>query len=170
MFKAFVESQFKYCPLVWFFQSRKSNTKINKIHEHALRILYNDYESTFDQLLSQDNSFTIHVQAIQRLCIEIYKCINGISVGNFKDLFELKDPHSNSNLDLKIPSVNSEFNGKGSLRYFGPVIWNKIPNEIRNLSPLNSFKSKIKNWKPVDCPCRICKTFISGVGFCNITS
>ena len=47
MFKAFVESLCKYCPLVWLFQSRKCNTKINKIHEHALRIVYSDYESTF---------------------------------------------------------------------------------------------------------------------------
>ena len=30
LFKAFVESQFKYCPIIWMFHSRRTNNKINK--------------------------------------------------------------------------------------------------------------------------------------------
>ena len=33
---SFVMSHFSYCPLVWMFHDRKSNNKINKIHERAL--------------------------------------------------------------------------------------------------------------------------------------
>ena len=40
--KAFIESQFGYCPLVWMFHSRSLNNKINRIQERALRITYND--------------------------------------------------------------------------------------------------------------------------------
>ena len=47
--KTFIESQFSYCPLVWMFCSRTMNTKINRIHERALRLIYQDYESTFEQ-------------------------------------------------------------------------------------------------------------------------
>ena len=46
LFKAFVESQFKYCPIVWMFHGRRSNSKINKLHERALRIVYDDEVST----------------------------------------------------------------------------------------------------------------------------
>ena len=35
---AFILSQFSYCPLIWMFQSRKLNHRINKIHERALRL------------------------------------------------------------------------------------------------------------------------------------
>ena len=42
IFKVFIESQFKYCPLVWMFHGRQINDKINKLHERALRIVYND--------------------------------------------------------------------------------------------------------------------------------
>ena len=31
--KAFIESQFGYCPLIWMFHSRSLNNKINLIHE-----------------------------------------------------------------------------------------------------------------------------------------
>ena len=37
--KAFILSQFGYCPLVWMFHSRKLNQRINRIHERALRIV-----------------------------------------------------------------------------------------------------------------------------------
>ena len=61
-FKAFVESQFKYSPIVWMFHSRRTNNKINRLHERALRIVYDDDVSTFDQLLAMDKSFCIHHQ------------------------------------------------------------------------------------------------------------
>ena len=51
LLKSFFESQFKYCPLSWMFYSRKTNNRINKLHEWALRLVYDDYESTFEDLL-----------------------------------------------------------------------------------------------------------------------
>ena len=36
--KAFFESQFKYCSLVWMFCSRTTNNKINSLHKRALRL------------------------------------------------------------------------------------------------------------------------------------
>ena len=46
MMKAFIESQFQYCPLVWMFHSRTLNNRINKLHERALRLVYKDDEYT----------------------------------------------------------------------------------------------------------------------------
>ena len=40
--QSFVFSNFNYCPLVWHFSSEKSVKNIEKIHERALRFLYND--------------------------------------------------------------------------------------------------------------------------------
>ena len=54
LFKSFVESQFSYCPLVWMFHGRIANGKINRVHERALRLVYKDYTSTFDELLERD--------------------------------------------------------------------------------------------------------------------
>ena len=44
--KSFIESQFGYCPLIWTFRSRGLSNKINRIHERALRIRYNDKSSS----------------------------------------------------------------------------------------------------------------------------
>ena len=57
---AFIFSQFGYCPLVWMFHGRKLNNLISNIHERALRIVFRNYKSTFQQLLKQNNSVSIH--------------------------------------------------------------------------------------------------------------
>ena len=70
-----------------------------------------------------------------------------------------------SHQDLKVPSINSVLQGKNSLRYFGPVIWNSIPIDIRKSENLYIFKSKIKTWNPESCTCRLCKEYLDGVGY-----
>ena len=62
LMKAFIESQFNYCPLIWMLHSRILICKVNHIHERALRTLYSDYKSSFTELLDKDSSFTIHQQ------------------------------------------------------------------------------------------------------------
>ena len=51
---AFILSQFGYCPLVWMFHSRKLNQRINRLHERALRFVYQDQKSSFCELLDKD--------------------------------------------------------------------------------------------------------------------
>ena len=149
------------------FQSRKSNHKINKLHERALRLVYNDHISTFESLLEKDNSFSVHDCNLQTLAIEMYKIYNNKSTVNYTSLFTKKitDISLRSNPDFLIPQVNSVLKGQQSLRYLGPTIWNLVPDSIKYIKSLNVFKNKIKKWKPQDCPCRLCKEYVHGLGF-----
>ena len=65
--EAFIESQFAYRPLIWMFCLRSSNTRINHLQERALRIVYNDNRSTFEDLLKKDNFVSIHHKNIRLL-------------------------------------------------------------------------------------------------------
>ena len=51
------------------FCQRSSNIRINHLHERALRIIYKDNESTFEDLLKKDNSVSIHHTNIRLLGI-----------------------------------------------------------------------------------------------------
>ena len=46
--------------------------------------------------------------------------------------------------ELVVTSVNSALRGKNSLRYFGSVICNSLPIEIREDHSIFSFVTKIK--------------------------
>ena len=61
------------------FHSRKANNKINYIHERALRKVYKDNESSFENLLKKDNSVCIHHKNIQSLAIELFNVKNNLS-------------------------------------------------------------------------------------------
>ena len=76
----------QFCPSVWMLHSRRTKNKINRLQERALRIVYDDDVSTFDQLLAMGKSFCIHHQNIQRLLIEIYKALHDISGNSLKEL------------------------------------------------------------------------------------
>ena len=81
------ESQFRFCSLTWMFHSRKSNNIINLLHKRALKMIYNDQISSFQELLDKDNSFTVHHFNIQSLAIEMFKVTNNIAATITDDLF-----------------------------------------------------------------------------------
>ena len=162
---AFFDSQFNYCPIIWMFHSRNLNNKINRLHERCLRVIYNDKTSSFEQLLENDNSVSIHYRNIQALAVEMYKVTNGLSPEIMRRIRE----ESRSNLRytslFTIPPIHSVYNGRESVYYMGPKIWELIPHAFKQINSLSGFKKAIKTWKPSNCPCRLCKTFISQVGF-----
>ena len=79
VFKAFVACQLWYCPFVWLFHSRSLNNKINYLYERALKITYGDISSSFQDLLKQDNSVSIHHRNIQAQATEMFKVKNNIA-------------------------------------------------------------------------------------------
>ena len=168
LFKSFMQSQLSYCPLVWMFHNRNLNRKINNLHERALRIVYNDDKSTFSELLQMDGSLSIHQRNIRLLALEVYKFTKGFSPAVVNEIFvnrKYDGPNLRSQVELKVPKISSISKGKSSLRYLGPMIWNILPNHIKNSESVKEFKNRIKNWIPENCPCILCKQYISGVGY-----
>ena len=164
--KSFVHSQFGYCPLVWMFHSRKLNNRIDRIHERSLRVVYDDNQSTFRELLNKDNSFTIHERNIQTLAIELYKVINKISPQLMSEVFPLKTSVKYfSDNPFMTRNVRTVRYGTETLAHLAPKIWVIIPKDINESRSLKLFKRRIKLWKPVECPCKLCRTYICGVGF-----
>ena len=165
--KAFIESQFGYCPLVWMFCGRQENNRINHSHERALRIVYNDYKSTFENLLELDNSVSIHHRNIRLLSIELYKVKHNFSNQVMSELFNLRNINYDfrSQTDFELGPIYTTVYGVRSLKYFAPKIWNIVPIDIGNSDSLSEFTTKIKSWKPVTSPCNLCRTFVGQVGY-----
>ena len=107
--KAFIESLFSYCPMVWMFHSRTLDNRINELHERALRLVYKDHNSTFNQLLLHDKSYTIHDRNLQKLAIEMYKVKHDLSPAFMHTIFPSLDNNYNLryNRDFKTRHVHS---------------------------------------------------------------
>ena len=159
-----INSRFCYCPLIWMCRNGMTNRKINRLHDRCLRIIYNDKKSSFKVLLGKGSSVSIHDRNIQCLATEMYKVSNGLSPPVVSNIFTQKNYHSYDlrlNSQVSRPLVRSVFHGTESIFYLGPVIWDILPDSYKNVPNFNVFKTK----KPENCPCRLCKTYISRVGF-----
>ena len=78
----------------------------------ALRIVSNDTITSFEELLVEDKTVTIHYQNIQSLAIDMYKAVNNLPGGNLSDFF-LRNNHDcnlRSRSEQTIPSINTVFN------------------------------------------------------------
>ena len=164
----FFKSQFNYCPLVWMCCNRSLNTKINRLHERCLRIVYNDKKSNFNELLVKDGSVSIHHQNLQKLAVEMFKVSRGLSPEIVNELFQFREqiPYElRQRSQFQIPWVHSVFSGTESLKFLGPKVWALVPDEMKQLEILGKFRNAIKQWKTTSCPCRLCKRYIHRIGF-----
>ena len=165
--KTFIQSQFNYCPLVWMFHNRTLNNKINRLHERALRLVYNDYKSTFEQLLDLDNSVTIHQRNLQKLATEMFKIKNHHAPLKMQEIFSeqqnayyfRKEKHWEGN------NVRTVLYGTETFSYIGPKTWDLLPPYLKECTTLNDFKKKLSTGNQrdahVDCAKHLFQTWVS---------
>ena len=138
--------------------------RINKIHERTFRLILNDYESSFDNLLSTLNEKTNHRRCKNFLLTEVYKYLNGYSPDLMNKLFYLRQNH----YDLRTFNVFVADNPRNkyllnSSVYRANQLWQTLPTEIKGCALLQFFKDKIKNFRCDRCQCQIYSRYIANV-------
>ena len=89
--QSFIYANFNYCPLIWHFSAAKSLLKIECIQKRAIRFLYNDNESTYEELLTKANRNYMNIYRLKIICTEIYKTINDLNPRYMKNIFQRYD-------------------------------------------------------------------------------
>ena len=173
LFKTFVTSQFNYCPLVWMCYSRTLNNRTNNIHLRTLRIVYQDKQSSFEELLQKDNSVSVHMKNLQYLATETFKVKNGLSPIIMNEVFNFQESESynlRSGIYLASRNTHTAHFGTDTISSLGPKLWKLIPDKIKHAPTITVFKPEIKSWTTKNCPCRLYKIFVEDLGFVEICS
>ena len=153
LYNSFVLSNFNYCPLIWMFSGKSSNNEIKRIHKRALRVLLDDYGSTFEELLQKRGMYTIHAKNLQTLLLEVYKWLTSKNLSFLWDLFERRPTNYNlSKKDLvQLPSTKTVRYGLNSLRFRGSMLWNTLSDIIKSAKNDRQFKNRFKDWTGSTC-------------------
>ena len=130
-----------------------------KIQERLLRFQFDDFTSTYEELLRQAEKSTMLVNRLKTLCQEIYKTLNDQNPTYMQEFF--KKPANRISLrfpnNLEVPRVQQVSYGTKSLYSLGPKIWNALPEDLKSSTSFSIFKKNIKRWKGPSCECNFCK-------------
>ena len=99
------------------------------------------------------------------MAIEMFKVKHNHAPEVMTEVFSLKTRFFNTRnkFEIKRRNVKTVICGSETLSSLGPQIWNLIQIELRNLTSLDVFQSKIKSWSTQQCLGHLCKKYINNV-------
>ena len=98
----------------------------------------------------------------------MYKATKGLPPPIITELFYKKNDHQyklRHNSQFTISSVNSVYHGTERVSFPCRKSWDILPDRLKKIDSLRSFKTAIKSCKAEKRPCRPCKIYIPNVGF-----
>ena len=86
-----------------------ANEQIHRTHKRALQILYKDYESSSEALLTRSGSHSVHVKNLHKLMVEIFKTMNGLNPPLVWEFHERKNATYNLRIQnlCKLPPIKT---------------------------------------------------------------
>ena len=158
IYNAFLSANFTYCNTVWHFCSNRSLFMLEKVNKKALRVVLNDYVSTYRDLLDKVSKPTLYVARLKAIAIEAYKCYVNENPQYINSMFDSVDkPYNLRGGSLaEQPKVNTTSSGLNTFTYQAAKIWNSLPSHYKEASSLFDFKQRILKWPGPDCQCGYC--------------
>ena len=103
-------------------------------------------------------TFTFHHQKYSIISKQNTKSYN--LPGFLSEYLVRHNGNHRSESDPLVPNFNT---GQNSISYFGSVIRNSHPPELRKASSYQLFKSEIKKCRSINDLCRLCKNYLENV-------
>ena len=154
IYTSFIASNFNYCPLVWFFTSRESINKIDKIQERALKFVLKDHTSSYNDPFFKSGFDSFRIYAVKSLMTELLKSLEGMAPDYLSELFVKANNPYDTRDECKLIQRTTTY-GLRSFQYYGAHVWNMLPINIKAAQSLCEFKSFIRSWLGPTCSCQI---------------
>ena len=77
IFRSFV--LINYCSLVWNFCEAAYTSKMERIQFRALKYIYNDVSTSYEELLARTNLPTLELHRKREIPVEVFKSVDNIS-------------------------------------------------------------------------------------------
>ena len=92
---------------------KRNTVKLEKVNERALRYVYKDKQSSYENLLSRIGTASLEIRRIQDMIITIDKCLNNRGPQAIKELISIRQSSYNLRGDniLDLPKVSSTKHG-----------------------------------------------------------
>ena len=155
--RSFILSQFMYCAALYHFSGKYFKDKMERILYRGLKFVFNDYCSSFDDLLAKAKIDSIEITREKSIIIEMYKCLNGIGPEYMMDIFNTNSRSSRRGPNFVQPRVRTTNYGLHSLRVEGPRLWNNLKVNTKLSKNITVLRTNLQNYTGLPCKCSQCK-------------
>ena len=106
------------------FNGKSYNNEFNILHKRPLRVLLDDYEYTFEELLQKIGEHTVHTKYLQELLFGVFKLLTSSTDFIFWHLFECRPVNCNLRVNdlIQLPNMVTVRYGNNSLKFKGSIL------------------------------------------------
>jgi hypothetical protein len=123
--------------------------KMEKVQERAIRLMYNDPTSPYQDLLQKHGHVTLHVQRLRSIALEVFKTLNDLNPIFMIELFDMKTLHHDLRDTSRLlqPKFRTIRYGRNSFSYYGAHLWNLLPPNLKLVCDIQTSKTMIHSSK-----------------------
>ena len=148
-YKSYIQPHIDFCNIVWGSMSETNKLKILRLQKRAARVILDYNVENSHEATKSLNIQSIYDRLFLRKAKFMFKVFHGIIPTYISQNFNLR---SNLNTSVNLRSVTTGcfvppkprtecF--KQSMKYSGCLIWNSLPDEVRNAQTAESFQKKM---------------------------
>ena len=141
-----------YCNSLLYGLPSSDINKLQRIQNIPARLVTGaKRRDSISAILEQLHWQPIRERIVFKILLITFKAMHNMAPGHISDLLMKYIPprnlrSANKSL-LQIPvKVNTHTYGQRSFSYAAPHLWNSLPEEIKNLNTIDSFKSALKTF------------------------
>ena len=149
IYTSIVELHFRNCCSVWGCCGEILLDKLQKLQNHATRMVTNSsYDESSLPLIQSLKWLTIKEIIVSETATKVYKSLHGLASDYMQLMFTKLSENGSRSLrktdtDLRIPRFATSY-GQHSFSYRGVKVWNQLSTEIQNASALATVQNFLK--------------------------
>ena len=146
-FNGYILPILDYCCTIWGNTSDQNTNRLDKLQKRAARIILElPYDTPSNTMFKKLSWLRFTDRVIYHKALYVHRCLYGsvpeylsnkISYVSNKNGMQLR---SNTTQLLNIPKARTN-TFRRSFSYSGPTLWNKLPEALRHMSNINTFKT-----------------------------